>query len=105
MKAKVTFLGNESPYLQVINEHALLHLVVCEKVSWKVKKYFGSSYVFAQENNIPVVSPENYISKPIDTDIIIVSGYPKLIPPKIITHPDIAIVNIHHSLLPAYRGR
>lgn len=105
MKVKVTFLGNESPYLQVIKDQAFLHLVVCEKVSWKVKKYFGSSYDFARRNRIQIMEPHVYVNNPIVTDLIIVSGYPKLIPPKIINHPKIGIVNIHQSLLPAYGGR
>jgi len=39
------------------------------------------------------------------TDLIIVAGYPKLIPRRIIELPSIGIINIHMSLLPAYRGR
>jgi methionyl-tRNA formyltransferase len=105
MKVKVTFLGNESPYLQVIKDQSLLHLVVCEKVGWKAKKYFGSSYDFARRNRIQIMEPRIYVNNPIATDLIIVSGYPKLISSRIINHPKIGIVNIHQSLLPAYGGR
>jgi len=105
MKINVTFLGNESPYMQVINDLSNLHLAVCEKVSWKVKKYFGSSYDFASRNNIQIKKPCDYVKKPSTTDLIVVSGYSKLIPKKIINLPRMGIINIHQSLLPAYKGR
>ncbi len=91
--------------MEVLKKHSNLHIIVCERVNNKTKKHFGSSYDYARKNNIQIISPVNYFSNPVATDLIIVSGYPKLIPPKVIAHPKIGIINIHQSLLPAYRGR
>lgn len=104
-RLKTTFIGNESPFLEVLKKNSDLRVIVCERVSSGTKKYFGSSYDYAKKNNIQIMSPENYFSNPVAADLIIVSGYPKLIPPKVIAHPKTGIINIHQSLLPAYRGR
>lgn len=102
---KTTFIGGESAFLDTIRKYSQLHLIVCAVKKRKAKKYFGSAFDFARKHNIKVVSPENYMHCPQATDIIIVSGYPRIIPMRIINHPRIAIINIHQSLLPAYRGR
>ncbi|MBI4838266.1 MAG: methionyl-tRNA formyltransferase [Nitrospirae bacterium] len=102
---KTTFIGNESPFLEVLKKNSDLRVIVCERVNNRTKKHFGSSYDYAKKNNVQIILPENYFSDPVAADLIIVSGYPKLIPPKVIAHPEIGIINIHQSLLPAYRGR
>jgi methionyl-tRNA formyltransferase len=102
---RTTFIGYESPYLDTLKQYSDLQLIVTEKVCRNVKKYFGSSFDYAKYNNIRTIIPEDYIKNPIDTDIIVVSGYPRLIPTNIINHPQKGIINIHQSLLPAYRGR
>lgn len=104
-KYRTTFIGNESPFLDVIKRYSDLHLIVCRRLKGRAKNIFGSSFDYGKKHRIKIVSPEWYFSNPIPTDIIIVSGYPKLIPQRIINHPEIGIINIHQSLLPAYRGR
>jgi methionyl-tRNA formyltransferase len=105
MFCNTTFIGNEPPFLEVISRNSHLQLVVCKKVSSRAKSFFGSSYDYARRNNIQIISPEDYFNNPAPTELIIVSGYPGLIPSKIINHPEIGIINIHQSFLPAYRGR
>jgi len=105
MKVKTLFIGNESPYLETLIKFSELQLIVAEKVDQSVKRYFGSSYDFAIDNQIQIMEPDKYMKEPVPIDIVVVSGYPKLIPLKIINSPKIGIINIHHSYLPAYRGR
>lgn len=65
---------------------------------------------FAEENSIPVATPEKldkrfteeFRSQPID--VAIVADYAKLIPPEILNHPKHGFLNLHPSLLPKYRG-
>ena len=91
--------------METLNKLLELSRVVCEPIRGSSKKNFGSAYQFAKERKIEVVSPAVYIKNPEQADIIVVSGYSKLIPRKVIESSSIATVNIHQSLLPAFRGR
>jgi methionyl-tRNA formyltransferase len=99
------FIGNESPYLQTIGQLSRLSKIVCEPIRGASKFFFGSAYQFAKERKIEIVSPASFIRSPGQADIIIVSGYSKLVPQAVIESSRVATVNIHQSLLPAYRGR
>jgi len=99
------FIGNESPYIDVLDKHSRLQLIVADRLGRKAREFFGSAFDYAKENNIDLMSAKEYISHPAPVDLIVVSGYPKLIPPRLIKHPRIAIINIHQSFLPAYRGK
>ncbi len=105
MPFDATFIGNESPFLDVVRRLSNLNLVVCSRPDERTRKYFGSSFDYAKKYGIPVITPERYLKNPVSADIIIVSGFSKLLPKPIIRHPKIGIINIHQSLLPAYRGR
>ena len=102
---KAIFIGNESPYLDVLNKFTELTLIVCKPLRGNGRKYFGSAHRFARENQIPVSAPEVYMSNQVAADVIVVSGYPKRIPKGVIQSARIAAINVHQSLLPAYRGR
>ena len=91
--------------LDVLNKFTQLALIVCKPLRGNGRKYFGSAHRFARENQIPVSAPEVYMSNQVAADVIVVSGYPKRIPKGIIHSARIAAINIHQSLLPAYRGR
>jgi methionyl-tRNA formyltransferase len=65
----------------------------------------------ARELEIPVHQPERIRRPPnvdvlqsFDTDLMVVVGYGQLIPQSIIDLPRHGILNVHASLLPAYRG-
>ena len=105
MGFETIFVGNESPFLEVLHNISKLSGIVCEPVRGNSKKVFGSGYQFAKERKIEIISPSAFLKKPKPTDIIIVSGFSRLIPPKVIKSTRVATVNIHQSLLPAYRGR
>lgn len=65
---------------------------------------------FADENNIPVITSDTLseeiignISK-LEPDFLIVADYGIIIPKKLLKMPKKAAINVHHSLLPKYRG-
>ncbi len=67
--------------------------------------------IYALEHNIPVFQPETLKDGAIQTlleelapDIIIVVAYGKILPEYILNFPKYGCINIHGSLLPAYRG-
>lgn len=102
---RTTFLGDEAVFLDTIRSNSELHLIVCGNKSEKIDKIFGSAYDYAKRKGIPCISPLKYFRKPVPTDIMIVSGYPKLLKKRQLKQVKVAVVNIHQSLLPAYRGR
>jgi methionyl-tRNA formyltransferase len=105
MKFETIFLGNEAPYLETLYKLSELSMVVCEPLRGPSAKIFGSAYQFAKKRKIEIISPSAFIKNPGQTDLIVVSGFSRLIPRKVIESARVATVNIHQSLLPAYRGR
>ena len=105
MGCETIFIGNESPYLQTLNKLSDLSSIVCDPIRGTAGKVFGSAHQFAKKKKIAVVLPADFIRSPKQADIIVVSGYSKRIPRKVIDSARVATVNIHQSLLPAYRGR
>ncbi len=67
--------------------------------------------VYAQEHGIPVYQPKTLRSEEfaaqlseIDPELIIVVAYGKILPPNVLDYPKHGCINVHGSLLPAYRG-
>ena len=66
--------------------------------------------IFGEENNIPVLEVNKITDetiKEIETlkpDFFVVEDYGLILPSKLLAIPKIASLNIHHSLLPKYRG-
>lgn len=65
----------------------------------------------ALEHKIPVLQPERLKRQNYDQilamhspDVIVVAAYGRILPPEILSLPRFGCVNIHASLLPAYRG-
>lgn len=76
-----------------------------------LKNYIQPVKKLAIQHNLPLFQPENLRSPEIASqlealkpDYIIVAAYGALLPPNILEIPAIAPVNVHASLLPAYRG-
>ena len=66
---------------------------------------------FAITQNIPVFQPESCREEAVldqlrglEPDVIVVAAYGKLLPQALLEIPKIAIINVHSSLLPQYRG-
>ncbi|WP_457568036.1 methionyl-tRNA formyltransferase [Desulfurobacterium sp.] len=68
--------------------------------------------ILAGDYGIPVVQPAKIKGneelmkrlREISPDFIVVAAYGKILPPEVLKIPRIAPVNVHASLLPAYRG-
>ncbi len=67
--------------------------------------------VRAQELGLSLLTPPSLKSaqvitelKDLEADLYIVASYGKIIPPAILALPQFGVLNIHPSLLPAYRG-
>ena len=67
--------------------------------------------VYAEEHGIPVYQPKTLRSEEfaaqlseIDPELIIVVAYGKILPPNVLEYPKHGCINVHGSLLPAYRG-
>ena len=66
---------------------------------------------YAMTKDIPVYQPESCRDEAVleqvralEPDVIVVAAYGKLLPQAILDIPRVAIINIHSSLLPQYRG-
>lgn len=66
--------------------------------------------IWADEHNIPTLQPEKFDQETLDqlrkieTDILIVTSYGKIIPQSVLDIPASGVLNVHPSLLPKYRG-
>ncbi|MGJ8723504.1 MAG: methionyl-tRNA formyltransferase [Roseibacillus sp.] len=67
--------------------------------------------VIAQEAGIPVLQPEKVRAAEalaelaeLEADVMVVMAYGQILPQKLIEMPKKAIINLHASLLPKYRG-
>ncbi len=102
---RTIFLGNETAYLDVLRNCTDLECIVGRPVPPKTARYFGSALEYADMHGIATLTPEAFLASPPPAELIISSGFDRLIPPCVIESPRIGIINIHASLLPAYRGR
>ena len=67
--------------------------------------------VYALEKNIPVYQPNTLrddaffeLLTTLAPDLIVVAAYGKILPARVLDYPRYGCVNVHGSLLPAYRG-
>lgn len=108
-KVKTVFFGNNSELLLTLISKSSVHSIFCrnsenESIA-KIKK-------IARLNNIPILMPSkkelySYISylKNMNVDFYLVCGYKYILPREIFEIPSLGTINIHPSLLPAYRGQ
>jgi len=67
--------------------------------------------VYAQEHDIPVYQPKTLrdeafasLLAEIDPELIVVVAFGKILPVNVLEYPKYGCINVHGSLLPAYRG-
>lgn len=82
-----------------------------KKVGRRQEIVFSPVKKFALENSIKVFQPESLLNKnvivevqKINPDLIVAAAYGKILPKDILKIPKYGAINIHASLLPAYRG-
>ena len=65
---------------------------------------------FAESVNLPCLKIDSFCDQTINNiikypcDILVLSSFGKIIPKEVLSHPNIAPLNIHFSILPLYRG-
>ena len=76
-----------------------------------MKLAFSPVKEVALENNLPVFQPENFREdetveqlKALQPDVVAVVAYGRILPQRVLDIPAKGCINIHASLLPAYRG-
>jgi len=99
------FLGNETAYLDTLRARTDLRCIVAEPTAPEARRVFGSSLTYAERHDIATMSPDAFLAAPPPADLIVSAGFGRRIPGRVIDLPTIGIINIHPSLLPAYRGR
>ena len=67
--------------------------------------------VYAEEKGLPVYQPKTLrdeafaeLLRQIDPEVIVVVAFGKILPANVLDYPKYGCVNVHGSLLPAYRG-
>src|SRR5688572_11972793 len=114
---KVLFFGTPRvavPFLQRLTETANVVGVVCrpdEPVGRGMTVTPPPVKVLAQEKNIPVIQPTGPWTaetiaaiKAFGADLGVIVAYGRILPRDVFMAPTQGSINIHFSLLPAYRG-
>ena len=103
------------PLLDTLNAISEVTLVVTQpdRPTGRKRRLQASPVKFrAEELGIPVTQPERVKNNPafltqlqaVKPDVIVVVAYGKILPESILELPGMGCVNVHYSLLPAYRG-
>lgn len=113
-KMKIVFFGNHTvgvKTLEKLSKISKILGVVCHPLDPEDGKRYLSVYNYALSNGFKVIrgTPKdkkvfNFI-KDLKPNLIWVTDYRYILPPKILSEATIAAVNLHPSLLPKYRGR
>jgi methionyl-tRNA formyltransferase len=111
----IIFFGNTKYSLigaKIIHEHlGLSHIITIPDRPDKRGKLMPSPLkIFGVENTIPVMEINKITDETIEQiaelqpDFFVVEDYGLILPAKLLEIPKYAALNIHHSLLPKYRG-
>lgn len=116
-KPSITFFGTPEsalPILQALHEGEYsISLVVTapdRPVGRKQVVTSPPAKTWAEKHNIPVFQPERLDARALGYikehggDLSIVVAYGKILPEALIESPQYGTLNVHYSLLPAYRG-
>ncbi len=112
---KIIFFGNTRFSLigaRIIHEKFPISLIVTlpDRPDKKGRPTPNPLKVFAEEKNIPYILVDKITEETItkvsefNPDFLIVEDYGLILPPELLEIPKYACLNIHHSLLPKYRG-
>lgn len=120
---RIVFMGTPDfavPSLRALHEHAdaqhwqIVGVVTQpDRPSGRGKKMAVSPVkAYAQEIGVPILQPRSYRRQPeavdalaaLAPDLIVVAAFGQILPPLVLDIPTFGCVNVHASLLPAYRG-
>lgn len=115
MNKRVVFFGN-SKY-SVIDAEALYKrfglsavVTIPDRIIPRKAPHISPVKVFAQAHDIPVIEAAKLTAEVIErinsfeADFLVVADYGLILPKKLLALPKYASLNVHHSLLPKYRG-
>ncbi len=111
----IVFFGNTRFSLigaKIIHEKFPLSLIVTlpDRPDKKGRPTPNPLKIFAEKENMPYLLVDRITGETVNQieenkpDFLIVEDYGLILPPKILELPKYACLNIHHSLLPKYRG-
>ncbi len=111
----IVFFGNTKFSLigaKIIHEHlGLSHIVTLpDRPDKRGRITPNPMKLFAKENDIPLLTVDKLDKESIDSitalhpDFFVVEDYGLILPKTLLSVPTYASLNIHHSLLPKYRG-
>lgn len=114
-KLKIVFLGNTKFSLigaQIIHQKIGLSQIVTlpDRPDKKGNPAPNPLKTFAIENKIPYLLVDKITDEivaqieALNPDFLVVEDYGLILPPQLLTVPKYLSLNIHHSLLPKYRG-
>jgi len=95
------------------NIHILATVSQPDKPIGRKKEYIPTPvHQFSKEYTIPIFQPEKLrentdffqVLEDFQADFFVVVAYGKIIPPEILNIPKYGCINVHGSILPAYRG-
>jgi methionyl-tRNA formyltransferase len=115
-KLKIIYFG--SPYYsipllkKIISSGHQVPLVISQgsKKTRRGKRVHTAIYDFCEKNKLRCITPDQFSDAVVDdissikADLGIVYAYGKIIPQSVIDATEFGIMNLHCSLLPAYRG-
>lgn len=116
MKPSLIFFGSFGHYSALVLEQLLIsdlvevkHVVTTPPaINSRGKEAKGAVQILAEDQNVSVTTelPDLFsdVRPDFSADFIITAGYGKLLPPRLLSEPNIAALNLHFSLLPKYRG-
>jgi len=123
MKKRIIYMGTPEfavPSLRALHHHAgnqgwevIAVVTQPDRRAGRGKKLVASPVKqFAVEHNIPVLQPEKLRKQPdaiaelerLQPDLMIVAAYGLILPKAVLEIPTYGALNIHASVLPAYRG-
>lgn len=105
----VLFSGTGTNLQNLINKFANTNINIIQTITNNPKAY---GITISKNHNIPceIIDKNNYEKNLIsfinsfEYDLIVLSGYMKIVSPEFISSVKSKIVNIHPSLLPSYKG-
>lgn len=113
---EIVFFGNTKYSVidaRILNERFGLKLIVTkpDKPSGRKRELTPNpAKLFSQENRIPFIAVDKLEKDVVDKikkhnpDFLVVADYGVILPKEVLDIPNYAPLNIHHSLLPKYRG-
>lgn len=112
---KIVFFGNTKYSLigaQIIHKQlGISHIVtIPDRPDKRGRMQESPLKIFGKANNIPVLEVNKITDeiieqiKQLEPDFFVVEDYGLILPAKLLEIPKSAALNIHHSLLPKYRG-